>query len=321
MASLTLSRMGAVFVFGALAFTAWADEAAIELYTGYGDRTSLLIEGRVVEPRAASPRTTDDGWFTNLWRTLRRFGNEEIDNFPLQVTLGGQTWSAKTDEEGYFRLDLAHVSLPLGWNQISASAADGKVTAQGEVLVVDGVNSVGVISDIDDTLLVSNVNRKATLLANTFLKNALQRVAVPGAAQFIRNVLAQNSNADAAPVIYLSASPRQLYGNISEFLAHQDFPRGVLIAKRVTEDKTSDPLFDQFAYKTAKIAEIFRRLPNHRFVLMGDDGEKDPEIYRDIAQRFPTRVAAVFIRKVNPDPNRIRFPEQQDFEKGAEIVK
>lgn len=321
MSSLTRLRIIAALVLGTLTLTAHADEAAIELYTGYGDRTSLLIEGRVMEQRAASARTTDDSWFTNLWRTLRRFGNDEIDNFPLHVNLGEQSWPVRTDAEGYFRLDVTGVRLPLGWSPISASAADGTATAQGEVLVVDGMNEVGVISDIDDTLLVSDVNHKATLLANTFLKNSLQRVAVPGAAQFIRNTLAQNATPDAAPVIYLSASPRQLYGNIAEFLVHQDFPRGVLIAKRVTEDKTSDPLFDQFAYKTAKIAEIFRRLPNPKFVLMGDDGEKDPEIYHDIAQRFPTRVASVFIRRVNPDPNRIQFPEQQDYAKNAGVAR
>jgi len=300
---------------------AHADEPAIEIYTGYGTGAGFLVEGRVAEKRAATPKTTNDNWFTNLWRTLRRFSNEEIHDFPLQIALGGQTWPVITDSEGYFRLDVTNAKLPAGWHAVSATASDGTATVQGEALIVSEANGIGVISDIDDTLLVSDVNHKATLMANTFLKNALQRVAVPGAAHFIRDVVARNPAPDTAPVIYLSASPRQLYGNITDFLVHNDFPRGVLIAKRVTEDKTSDPLFDQFAYKTAKIADIFRRLPNTKFVLMGDDGEKDPEIYHDVIQRFPSRVSAVYIRKVNPDLNRARYAEQLDYAAAAGLEK
>jgi phosphatidate phosphatase APP1 len=84
----------------------------------------------------------------------------------------------------------------------------------------------------------------------------------------------------------------------------------VLMTKRVTDDDTSDPLADQVTYKTGKLESILSALPHVRFTLIGDDGEHDPEIYADIAKRFPDRIAAVWIRKVNPDPKRARIAGQ-----------
>jgi phosphatidate phosphatase APP1 len=67
------------------------------------------------------------------------------------------------------------------------------------------------------------------------------------------------------------------------------------------------------AYKTAKIDELMTRLPWVRWVLVGDDGEKDPEIYQTVRERYPKRVRAVWIRRVHPDPNRARYAGQGDL--------
>jgi phosphatidate phosphatase APP1 len=148
------------------------------------------------------------------------------------------------------------------------------------------------------------------MLANTFLHNSTQRQVVPGIVPFYRQLMAANPQPEFAPIIYLSASPRQLHNAINAFLRYNGFPPGVLITKRVTDDSTSEPLTDQVAYKTAKIETILTQLPAVRFTLVGDDGERDPEIYADIQKRFPDRVAAIWIRKVNPDPNRVRIVGQ-----------
>ena len=100
---------------------------------------------------------------------------------------------------------------------------------------------------------------------------------------------------------------------IETFLAHNGFPRGVLITKKVTNDATSDPLTDQVAYKTAKLENIFARLPHLKFILLGDDGEKDPEIFHAIRARYAERVQAVWIRRVHPDPKRVRFDRQENL--------
>ena len=167
---------------------------------------------------------------------------------------------------------------------------------------VPEANLFGLISDLDDTVLVTEVNSTRRMLANTLLRNPLQREAVPGTAALYHRLAARNPDAAAAPIFYLSASPRQLHFAIETFLGHNGFPPGVLITKRVTNDDTSEPLLDQMAYKKAKIEEILARLPRVRFTLIGDDGERDPEIYDEIRKLHPERIEAIWIRRVNPAP-------------------
>jgi phosphatidate phosphatase APP1 len=286
------------------------DELALQLYPAYGDDRGFTIEGRLIERRALREAGAKDRWWTNLWRNLRQLINDEQAGAPITVGIGQQNWTAKTDAEGYFKINVEE-RMADGWQPIAASTSGAQAT--GSLLIIPADNRLGIISDLDDTLLISEVNDKSDLLGNTFLKNPLQRTAVPGAAQFLARSLAGNPRPDTAAMIYLSASPRQLSVPIETFLAHNGFPRGVLITKKVTNDATSDPIADQVAYKTAKLESIFARLPRVSFILLGDDGEKDPEIFHALRTRHPERVRAVYIRRVHPDPGRARFDAQEDI--------
>lgn len=306
----------ASFLFSLAAFSGSpamaADELAIQLYPAFGTARGFTIEGRVAERRELSEVKPDDRWWTNLWRNMRRLVNEERAGVTVTVRATHHTWTAITDAEGYFQIS-APAQLVDGWHPVTALVGDRTPQASGWLLIVPDENRLGVIADLDDTLLISEVNDKAKLLGNTFLKNPQQREPVPGSAAFLRRTLAANPRPDSAAMIYLSASPRQLSIPIESFLLQNGFPRGVLITKKVTNDRTGDPLLDQMAYKTAKIEHILAQLPAINFVLLGDDGEKDPEIYQAIRKRFPERVRAVWIRYVHPDPSRARFDGQQDL--------
>lgn len=296
------------------ASSARADGDALILYPAYGDSRQAIVEGRVVEAHKARAARADDGWLSNLKRNARLMKNDERKHVRVLLSVAGQQLNAFTDGEGYFSMPLAG-TLADGWHKVAGKVQGRKreTMSEGELLIVPPANTVGVITDLDDTILVSDVLRKKKLLKNTFLKNPLQREPVPGAAQYIRAIAARNPQPAAAPVIYLSASPRQIEGNIRAFLQQNDFPPGVLLAKRVSNDRHSDPLTDQIAYKTAKIEDILARLPHVRFVLLGDDGESDPETYRGIAERFPDRIEKVMIRHVNPDPRRPKYDGQLDL--------
>ncbi len=282
------------------------------LYPAYAVGGIGEIEGRVIAYEAASAPTANDRRRDNLRRNLGFLVNDERGNVPVTVNLTERAWQATTDEEGYFRISLDRLeALPSGWHQIG-----GQVQASGTetgLLVVPLANVHGLISDLDDTILVSDVNSTRRMLANTLLRNPLQREAVPGAAQLYHQLAARNPDAASAPIFYLSASPRQLHFSIETFLAHNGFPRGVLITKRVTNDETREPLRDQAAYKTARIEQILARVPHARFTLIGDDGERDPEIYGEIRRFHPDRIEAVWIRRVNPDPRRPKLADQGDL--------
>ena len=299
-----------------LPLLASAEPNKIVLYDSYGSLERAVITGRVIESTSATEAKISDGWFRNLWRNIGAMMNSEKEGVAIELQLGAQKVRAKSDEEGYFQLTVPAAALASGWQDIMASGKNSR--GAGRLLIVPKANSHGVISDIDDTVVVSDVLSKKKLLENTFLENPLQRKTFVGTAAFYKRLLAANAVADAVPMFYLSASPRQLAENISAFLVQNEFPKGALITKQISgADK--DPLLDQQKYKAAKIEAIFAAMPWVKFNLIGDDGEKDPEIYRAVQEKFPARVANVFIRKVNPDPARATYAGQLDL--AAEIAK
>lgn len=286
-----------------------AEGDLITVYPAYGDGEFCVIEGRVVEKRDDKPAASDDGRLRNLWRNARKLVNDERKHEPVEIRIGEMVIQTRTDSEGYFRVEV-HLAISMGTHMVTVKSA--RAVGEGRLLVVAHENRIGLISDLDDTILVSEVTDKSRLLANSLLKNPAQRQAVPEMARLYSWTLARDRYAAALPLFYLSASPHQLHESISDFLRRNWFLPGVLITKRVTDDRSSEPLFDQVAYKTRHIEEIFRRLPWVNFILVGDDGEKDPEIYDAIRRKHPARVADIWIRHVSPDLQRPRFAGQKD---------
>ena len=153
---------------------------------------------------------------------------------------------------------------------------------------------LSIISDIDDTIKISNVLDKHELLANTFLREFQP---VPGMARQY-----QKWASDGASFHYLSSSPWQLYPSLSEFIDRHGFPMGSFHLNNFRmKDKSFFSLF-QSAQKTKppRIEEILNRYRQRSFILIGDSGEKDPEIYATIARRYPQQIKHIFIRNVRP---------------------
>ena len=159
---------------------------------------------------------------------------------------------------------------------------------------------------------MSDVADKARLIANIFSKNYKQREAVAGMAEFYTSLLKNNTQAELSSLFFVTGSPRQLNESINNFLDYQHFPARILISKKLHGDN-SDPLFDQFSYKVEKIKTLFEMFPKISFILVGDDGEKDPEVYAEINKLYPGRVIQTWIRKVSQDPQRATYADQRYF--------
>jgi len=288
------------------------DEIAITVHHGYGTRKNFVIEGRVAERNGAREARPGDTWYANLWRSLRSFRVEEEKKIPLLLTLGGHTWELHSDDDGYFALhgETPSQAVP-GWQPLRVEVAGGEIRTEYSLLIVPDGEVLGIISDVDDTVVVSEVADRSRLLAHTFLENYLQRRAVPGVAYFYRTLAARNALPGATPVIYLTATPRHLLASLNAFLEHNGFPPGPILAKKVTDGAGGDPLLDQERYKLARIEATLADLPGVKFVLSGDDGERDPEVFQAIRERYPLRIEAVYIRKVRQDPSRQKYEGQQ----------
>ncbi len=166
----------------------------------------------------------------------------------------------------------------------------------GETILLNETG-LSVISDIDDTVKVTQVTDRRATVRNTFLRPFAP---VPGMAAFYKNIARSNH----AAFHYISASPWQLYAPLSEFIRSNGFPTGAFALKEFRwKNKTFLSLFaDPEKYKRAVIEPLLKRFPDRRFVLIGDSGERDPEIYAALARKYPEQIERVLIRDVTGEP-------------------
>ncbi len=161
---------------------------------------------------------------------------------------------------------------------------------------------VSIVSDIDDTLKHTDVASRHTLLANTFLHEFQP---IPGMAEQF-----QRWAEGGAAFHYVSSSPWQLYRHLASHLTDEGFPDGTyhLRAFRLRDHLLRRLLLLRRSGKGAVIKSILRAFPQRQFVLVGDSGEADPEIYATLARRFPRQVSRILIRQLDTPPsNPLRF--------------
>jgi hypothetical protein len=182
-----------------------------------------------------------------------------------------------------------------GW--ITYHAVSSEHTGSGRVRLI-GPTGVSVISDVDDTIKVTAIPAGARVVAqNTFYRDFVSTT----------ELAAVYRELAGAPVHYVSGGPWQLYRPLARFLVDGQHPEGSFHMKRLTggirTPVTSLEHLARFAtpsgtfeHKTAAIARIIEHFPGRTFVLIGDSGEQDPEIYRDVQRRFGARIARIVIR-------------------------
>ena len=209
--------------------------------------------------------------------------------------------SPPTGANGHFRCELrisTQDKLVRGKRDAWIEYESEGVIGLTQLIARDGVS---VISDIDDTIKVSNVCDKKALLHSTFLKDFEAAPGMPAMYQ----ILAEKG----AVFHYVSASPWQLFEPLSQFMATSGYPRGSIRLKDFRwKDRSFFNLFaNSAAYKKAAVVELLQRYPHRQFILIGDSSEGDPELYGAVARDYPEQVLAVFIRDVAPDEPDSRY--------------
>lgn len=242
-------------------------------------------------------------------RRADAFFFQRVAGEPVRVDVAGRIVDAgQTDRSGHFQAVfefdeefLAAVAGPAGppgrrlpWTAVTAEgewSAPVHAAAVGEIHAVEPAGS-SVISDIDDTVKVTNVANRRELLRNTLLR---EFTAVPGMAGLYRGW-----ERTGTAFHYVSASPWQLSRCLGGFLVTAGLPAGSMHLKHFRL-KDSTPLGRLPSRKRSKrrvIEQIMADFPGRRFVLVGDSGERDPEVYAAVAKRRPHQVAGIVIRLV-----------------------
>jgi phosphatidate phosphatase APP1 len=279
-------------------------------YRGHGNRQELMLRGRILEDRGLPAARAEDSVLRNLIAAYRRFETDEVPGARVVVRARGREERAITDDEGYFQVRIAGGepgAAPEGWEAGEVIVADqperGIVGARGAALFrVPGATArLGVISDVDDTVLRTGATSLLDVARHTLLHNARTRLPFAGVAALYRALEAGLGGAEQNPVFYVSSSPWNLYDLLLEFADLQDLPAGPFFLQDMGLDATTVGAASHLGHKLARIEEILALHAHLPFVLMGDSGQKDPEVYREVVRRHPGRVLAVYIRDVSVD--------------------
>lgn len=295
------------------------DPLQIIAFQSYGTKTHLYLRGRALEDESID--LSKKGFFSLLRNTWKRFETDEVRHETLKIQLPNeQVLYSDTNSEGYYLVDEQTNDLTdsineegwLNYEIVYDVFKDKLINLEnrfpGEMLIPSESSKFGVISDIDDTLLETGVVSKLKwkVLVNSLFKHAENRMAFAGAATIYSKLHQGISGEEANPIFYVSNSPWNLYRYLEYFLKHNNFPKGPILLRdfRTPFDKTKKR---KVSHKEHEIKNIIKTYPNKKFVLIGDAGEHDIDIYLDIVKHFPNRIKAIYIRTVNHKKRMLRI--------------
>ncbi|WP_323788429.1 App1 family protein [Psychroserpens sp.] len=286
------------------------DPLQIVIFQSYGTDTHFYMRGRALEDETIN--LEQKGLFGLLINSWKRFETDEIKHTELKITLPNQTiLKTTTDDHGYFKIDeqvdeLMALANAEGWLNFEAAFDDVNIKRSiqndnrfpGELLIPCTNADYGVISDIDDTIIHTGVvsTLKWKVLLNSIFKSATSRIPLEGAAEFYHKLHRGVSGDNANPIFYVSHSPWNLYRYLEFFLKQNTFPKGPILLrsfKDIFRKKSGDQ-----PQKHIEIVNILKTYPKLQFILIGDSGEHDADIYIDVANAFPSQVAAIYLRSV-----------------------
>jgi phosphatidate phosphatase APP1 len=278
------------------------DPVVILPYLGYGTPRRLRLSGRVLQDEGLRPAADTDRRLRNLVAFLKRMESDEVPGARLRARHARSVAYATSDREGYFHVELDARARP-GWNEVELQLVRKPgIRAVGRVLVPPREAHFGVVSDIDDTIVESHVLSKWRMLLEAALSNARTRKPLPGVGAFYR-ALHRGVN----PVFYVSKSPWNLYAPLVEYLEAQALPLGPLALRDFGLRMSRN-------HKSEAIEAILSTYPRLSFVLIGDSGERDPELYAALVRRHPRRIRALYIRSADRRRERLKALERLDAE-------
>lgn len=277
-------------------------------YLGHGTARAVHITGRVMEEKKVYLPAVDDSAWRNLRAMIRRFLSAEVPGARVRVRFAGRDRLVVADDEGFFQARMEppeplpednawrEIGLELMW---PLAKGQREVRAVGEVMVPPEDVEFGVISDIDDTVVLTGATSAFRTLRLLLFSNAHTRLPLEGVAPFYRALRAgPDGGAGENPIFYVSTSPWNLYDLISDFLDLRNIPAGPIFLKDWGGVKDALRGMDHRAHKLLVIRELLDTYPGLPFVLVGDSGQQDAETYAQVARENPGRIRAIYIRDI-----------------------
>ena len=202
----------------------------------------------------------------------------------------------RSSKDGHFLANLT-----LHENELNANDGTFPFEAVDEDRIFPGLvhlvppTGISIVSDIDDTVKITNYLDKKEFYKNTFIRKFQ---AVPGMVEHFDKC---KSEYESCCFHYVSSSPYQLFEELYKFFQQTGFPPATFHLKKIRiKDKTLLQLLaDPHDYKMRQIEPLLKTFPNRKFIFVGDSGEKDPEVYKELFRKYPSQIEKIWIRNVN----------------------
>lgn len=296
-------------------------------FYGFGNAHYVFIKGRVLEEEKIVDHPQDLSVTEHLEDTYKRYETDEIPHIKLKASFGGKEIETETDAEGFFEIEF-RFDKPIDYKTagknvmlklLETKTKDDYTTAEGRIFVPGENSEFGIISDIDDTVIVSRINHFLEKIKLMLLQDASDRTPFPGIGAFLEALQLGADGKGSNPIFYVSGSEWNLYDLLVNFMQYHEIPQGPLFLK--DKELTGRGETDNKNYKQEKIKHILDTYPNLKFICIGDSGQHDPEVYEKVQKEYPDRLLGVYIRDVTSDKRdgEVREIKKKMKQQGTEM--
>lgn len=254
-----------------------------------GDHITYIMGHVLRSPVKQRDKITSNP-FKNALEMIRRYRVYGMPNEVLRIKSNNKVIASNTNKKGYFEARIEGESV----TELTVELPHYQIKETIELPRRKKADKI-IVSDIDDTILVSHSTSLLKKLYLLLTKNHERRKAFKGIEEFYHQLIKENGL-----LFYVSSSEWNLYDFLCDFMHHNKLPDGVLLLQDIKSG-----LRDLFrsgggshTHKKDKIERLLEVFPDASFVLIGDSGQKDPYIYHSIVRENPGRVTQVFIRDV-----------------------
>lgn len=228
-------------------------------------------------------------------RGFRQFFTIQVGDHPVTIHAGNATVNTHTNSGGYVDFPVKNHGLEPGWQTVRIEA-EGAEPVDAEVLILEPGTRFGVVSDIDDTILVTMLPRAVTAAYNSWFVRTNARKPVPGMTEFYETIREEHPE---IPFFYVSTGAWNTFHSLVNFIAKHALPKGPMLLTDWGPTQTSMFRSGQ-EHKRVQLRNLVIDFPDITWILVGDDGQHDPFIYGNFAEEHPDRVAALAIRQLSP---------------------
>ncbi len=278
-----------------------SSDPELKLYKCFGSPKRAFVIGHLFKSKKLKKEKVSNNIFKNAWEMLKRYRVAPAPFELLNIEFEQQTFQIETDQKGYFMLEFTPQGLVKDVPFSVSLKKNPKLRQHGTVEICDAKHIF--ISDIDDTILVSHSTSWYKKIFVLLSRNFERRRPFDGVQEFYHSLYNSSQN---QLFFYVSSSEWNLYDFIENFCRHHGFPKGYFLLNDIKSGlrqliKSGGGTHN---HKLDKIRRIRDTYAGATFTLIGDSGQKDAEIYEQIALEKPERISEIFIRDLHKNKHK-----------------